>query len=89
MSTQRTPNERLKRPLHDKDRVIAARIKARLIQAEVRRRAGLATGTLSRIEAGTVGTTPETLGKIAKAIGCDYEDLLFQPTAEPKPEATP
>lgn len=69
--------------------MVAARVRARLSQAEARRRAGLATGTLSKIEAGVVGTTPETLGKIAKALGCAYEDLLFQPTPEAKPEATP
>lgn len=73
--TQRTA-KRQKRQVHDPARIVAARAAAGLSQIEVTRRAGLASGTLSKIENSEAGTTPETLVKIADAIGCPVTQLL-------------
>lgn len=88
VSTQRTVNERSRAPLHDKDRLKTARINAGLSQAGLSRKAGLGRGTVSKLENGR-GTRPETLGKIADALGCKLADLLFQPAGQANPETTP
>jgi putative transcriptional regulator len=44
---------------------------------EVAELAGLDPKTISRIEKGRVIPRPQTIGKIAKALGKNYEDFLY------------
>lgn len=57
------------------ERIKAARLKAKLTQAEVAKKAGINTNYYSVIERGEVNTTLEKLQKISKALGLDVSDI--------------
>ena len=52
------------------------RIRARLTRPELARITGLDSTHIFKLEAGTRGTTPKTLGALADALGCDIDDLM-------------
>jgi transcriptional regulator with XRE-family HTH domain len=62
-------------PLLDKDKLQEKRIRARLTQAALARKTGLHQTHIGLLEKGRRGTTPETLGLLADALGCDIDDL--------------
>lgn len=52
-------------------------------QEELASKAGVAVGTVSGLESGTVGYSDESLGKLAQAIGCSIGELFdVSPGAE-------
>lgn len=53
-----------------------ARVIADLQQDELAERAGVHQTFISLLERGKRGTTPETLAKIAGALGCDITELM-------------
>lgn len=57
------------------ERIKTARLKAKLTQAEVAKKAGINTNYYSVIERGEVNTTLEKLQKISKALGVDVSDI--------------
>lgn len=57
------------------ERIKAARLKGKLTQAEVAKKAGINTNYYSVIERGEVNTTLEKLQKISKALGLDVSDI--------------
>lgn len=57
------------------ERIKAARLKSKLTQAEVAKKAGINTNYYSVIERGEVNTTLEKLQKISKALGLDVSDI--------------
>jgi transcriptional regulator with XRE-family HTH domain len=65
--------------------VLAASVRARreragLSQGELAKLAGLSSGTLSVVEAGTGNPTVSTLFALSKVLGCDVTDLLSEAT---------
>lgn len=62
--------------LLDKDRLRERRVRARLTRPGLARRAGLHPTHIYLLETGKRGTTPETLGALADALGCDITDLM-------------
>lgn len=62
--------------LIDRHKLQARRIRARLTGPGLAKLAGLSKATISAIERGERGGTPETLGLIADALRCDIEDLM-------------
>ena len=52
------------------------RVSADLRQSDLAERAGLHQTSISLLERGKRGTTPETLGVLADVLGCDIADLL-------------
>lgn len=63
-------------PLIDPDKLRLKRITARMSRPALARRAGLHPSHLGLLERGKRGTTPETLGVLADALGCDITDLM-------------
>lgn len=66
------------------ERIRLRRRRAKLSQAELARRIGVAQASVSNWESGA--TTPElpTLWRLCAALGCREGDLLHQPTASRK-----
>lgn len=62
--------------LIDRHKLQAKRIRARMSGPALARRAGLSKATISALERGERGGTPETLGLIADALDCDITDLM-------------
>jgi transcriptional regulator with XRE-family HTH domain len=62
--------------LLDKDKLREKRIRARLTQSGLARKAGLHQTHIYLLEAGKRGTTPATLGLLADVLGCDITDLM-------------
>jgi transcriptional regulator with XRE-family HTH domain len=62
--------------LIDKDKLAAKRIRSRLTRPGLAKLAGLDPTHIRLLERGKRGTTPETLGKLADALGCDITDLM-------------
>ncbi|WP_306838200.1 helix-turn-helix domain-containing protein [Catenuloplanes nepalensis] len=60
---------------HSPRRLRAQRVIAGLRLSELARRAEISKGTLSELESGTRNASPETLDKIATALGCTIADL--------------
>jgi transcriptional regulator with XRE-family HTH domain len=60
----------------------------RLKQGELARRAGIAQNTLSRIELGETTPSVPTLEKIARGLSMNVSDLLEEPVAAGKTEAS-
>ena len=60
----------------DRHKLQAKRIRARLTQPGLAKRAGLSKGTISAIELGTRSPMPETLGKLADGLRCDIAELM-------------
>lgn len=54
------------------------RVDAELTQEQLAEKAGLATRTIQKIEAGQITILITTLRRIRKAIGCSYEELLVE-----------
>jgi transcriptional regulator with XRE-family HTH domain len=63
-------------PLLDPDKLRLRRILARMSPPVLARRAGIHPSHLRFLESGKRGTTPETLGVLADALGCDITDLM-------------
>ena len=63
-------------PLLDPDKLRLKRIRARMSPAALAERAGLHPSHVRFLENGKRGTTPETLGILADALGCDIDDLM-------------
>lgn len=68
-------------PLLDPDKLQAERIRARLTRPGLARKAGLDPSHIYFLEMRKRGTTPETLGRIADALGIDMEALMPEPVA--------
>lgn len=66
-------------PFFDREEIVRRRWQAGLKQSELASLAGITPGTLSRIESGVNGTTPETLGRLARVLGCTVADLARKP----------
>jgi transcriptional regulator with XRE-family HTH domain len=60
----------------DKLKLRVRRVMADLDQAELATRVGIHQTHISNLERGKRGTTPETAGKLAAALGCDITDLM-------------
>lgn len=63
-------------PLLDPDKLRLKRIRARMSRPALAERAGLHPSHISLLERGRRGTTPETLGALADALGCDIDELM-------------
>src|SRR5215217_3260583 len=59
----------------------AARLKARLTQAQLAAATGIRQTDISEIEGGARNTTLETMGRLAAALGIDVRKLLAPPKA--------
>lgn len=55
----------------------AARKAKGLTVQDVAERCGITPGSVSRIERGLMGTTPETAKKLAAVLGIDPADVIF------------
>ncbi len=64
------------RTLIDRDKLRAKRIRARLTQPDLAKRAGLHQSFISAIERGQRGVSPGTLGVLADIFGCDITELM-------------
>lgn len=62
--------------MHDPAKLRSARINAGVNLSSLARTAGVSKAQLSDMEAGRKGTTAETLGKIAAALGVSPSELL-------------
>lgn len=62
--------------LLDPDKLRLKRIMARMSPPALAKRAGLDPSHIRLLEAGKRGTTPETLGVLADALGCDMAELM-------------
>ncbi len=62
--------------LLDPDKLRLARIRARLTRPGLARKAGLHPSHIYLLEKSRRGTTPETLGLLADALGCDITQLM-------------
>lgn len=62
--------------LIDRHKLQAARIRARLSGPALAQRAKLSKATVSALERGERGGTPETLGALADALGIDITALM-------------
>lgn len=62
--------------LIDKDKLRQQRIRARLDQPALAKRAGVDKSFISAIERGVRGVSPQTLGTFADVLGCDITDLM-------------
>ncbi|MDD3675810.1 helix-turn-helix domain-containing protein [Thauera propionica] len=58
-------------------KIKAARKAKGLTVQDVATRCGITPGTVSRIERGLIGTSPETAKKLAAALGIDPADVIF------------
>ena len=63
----------------DPGELVRRRWRARLTQAELAALAGISNGQLSKIENGKSGPSPDTLGRLADALGCTVADLERRP----------
>ncbi len=64
------------------------RLAAKLSLRDLEAATGLSRGALSQIEQGGRGANPETLQRIAEALGIDYEDL-YAMSGISRPEKLP
>ncbi len=64
------------RTLLDKDKLWERRVRARLSRPALAAKTGLHPTHIYLLEKGRRGTTPETLGVLADALGCDIADLM-------------
>jgi repressor LexA len=65
------------------------RLQRGLTQAQLARAAGYASeSTISEIESGKAGVNPDTLARIADALGVELEDLLPRVRSKRKPKAS-
>lgn len=60
----------------DRQRLRRRRIEAGLNQTQLAQRAGISKQLVSMVEKGTANFSPENLGKVARALGCEIADLL-------------
>jgi len=58
-------------------KIKAARKAKGLTVQDVATRCGITPGTVSRIERGLIGTSPETAKKLAAVLGIDPADVIF------------
>jgi transcriptional regulator with XRE-family HTH domain len=75
----------------DKDKLAARRTRARLTQAALARRAGLHPTYIQLLERGKRNGSPESLGLIADALGCDITELMpaRRPAQDEQPDPAP
>lgn len=62
--------------LHDPEKLRRKRIEAGLNQTDLALETGIQQSHISRLERGASSTTPKSLGRIARALGCTIADLL-------------
>ena len=63
-------------PIHDPEKLRRKRIEAGLNQMDVAAATGIQQSHISRLECGASSTTPKSLARIARALGCTIADLL-------------
>lgn len=66
-------------PFLDVDELVRRRWRAGLNQSELADLASISKGQLSKIESGKSDTSPETLARLAAALGCTAADLERRP----------
>ena len=64
--------------LHDPDKLRRKRIEAGLNQTGLAEATGIQQSHISKLERGVSDTTPKSLARIAKALGCTVTDLLAE-----------
>lgn len=64
--------------LHDPDKLRLKRIEAGLNQTDLAQVTGIQQSHISKLERGASDTTPKSLARIAKALGCTITDLLAE-----------
>lgn len=57
--------------------LITRRVEGDFLQKDLAERAGIAVGTLNRIEAGRAQPRATTIRKLALALGCDITDITY------------
>lgn len=62
--------------LHDPEKLRRKRIEAGLNQIDLALEAGIQQSHISRLERGASSTTPKSLARIARALGCTIAELL-------------
>ena len=62
--------------LHDPAKLRRKRIEAGLNQMDLALETGIQQSHISRLERGASSTTPKSLARIARALGCTIADLL-------------
>ena len=64
--------------LHDPAKLRLKRIEAGLNQTDLANVTGIQQSHISKLERGASDTTPKSLARIAKALGCTITDLLAE-----------
>lgn len=82
--SQATPTRRL---AQDPERVYRLRMRAGMSQRQLAAAAGITDATVCRIETGVNGASAQSLRKLAKALGCNVEDLMPAPDIQEDREA--
>jgi len=62
--------------LHDPAKLRRKRVEAGLNQTDLAQVTGIQQSHISKLERGRSSTTPKSLARIAKALGCTIADLL-------------
>lgn len=73
MTTTAQPPRRLD---HDPERVRRRRVAKGMTGAQLAEAAGICPSVLSSIERGSRNASPRSLSGLARALGCEIEDLL-------------
>ena len=72
MSDSQSPRGKL----HDPEKLRRKRIEAGLNQMDLAAETGIQQSHISRLERGESSTTPKSLARLARALGCTIADLL-------------
>lgn len=63
-------------PIHDPEKLRRKRVEAGLNQVDLALETGIGQSHISRLESGASSTTPRSLARLARALGCTIADLL-------------
>jgi len=62
--------------LHDPEKLRRKRVEAGLNQVDLALETGIGQSHISKLECGASNSTPRSLARIARALGCTIADLL-------------